>query len=274
METGGGADGTAVGATVGVATALDELKSRGSALLVVGAVPDEVYARASKCMLGGAHGEPRRRLVVEEPTGIDGRLEDVTQWTPEWTRILQFDAVSHRSTAAENGPDTASAFELGPSSGADQAAPTRINAGAEAGGIDVEPVGAGDGPADVTTVVEGSIADIGIEIADAIEQFDAVAGGLAAAELRVAFDCVVSLLSTYDEQTVFRFLHVFANNVRLAGGMGHVRLPKPLDSETTQLLAPLFDAVVELRLDGTEAQQRWHFRDSEVASEWLPIDLD
>ena len=56
--------------------------------------------------------------------------------------------------------------------------------------------------------------------------------------------------------------------------MGHVRLSRPLGAESVRLLAPLFDAIIELRLDGTEAVHRWHFRDAEVTSEWLPIDGD
>jgi hypothetical protein len=280
MDSGGGVDGTPVGATVGVATALDELKSRGSALLIVGTVPEEVYARVSGCMLGD-DSEPRRRLVVEKGTGPEVRYENIDRWTPEWTRIIECEIVSRRSAVAE-GTDE-SPFDVGPDSPGREAAsprrPPRPNRSpsprpspSDPGDRDISPPNADGGRADVTVPVEGSIAELGVEIAESIGQFDAIAGALDPAELRVAFDCTASLLSAYDEQAVFRFLHVFTNHVRLVDGMAHVRLPKPLDSETTRLLEPLFDAVVELRLDGGEAQQRWHVRDTNVTSEWLPVD--
>lgn len=276
METRGGIDGTAVGTTVGVATALEELKSSGSALLVVGEVPEEVYARVSGCMLGDEDDEPRRRLVVEQGSSPDVRFESIDRWTPEWTRILQCGDLTQRSAAAASGANGGSPFDFGSAAGVSDVSltPSASNqpADVDAGGIGGSGFDFGRERTDASVVVDGSVAELGVEIADAIEQFDAVAGGLAPAELRVAFDCVAPLLSTYGERTVFRFLHLFANNVRLVGGMGHVRLPKPLESETTRLLEPLFDAVVELRLDGTEAQQRWHFRDADVTSEWLPLD--
>lgn len=276
METRGGIDGTSVGTTVGVATALEELKSSGSALLVVGEVPEEVYARVSGCMLGDEDGEPRRRLVIEQGSSPDVRFENIGRWTPEWTRILQCGDLTHRSATAASGTNSGSPFVGSPAGVSDvsltPSASNQPTANVDSDGVDGSGFDFGRERADASVVVEGSVAELGVEIAGAIDQFDAVAGGLAPAELRVAFDCVAPLLSTYDEQTVFRFLHVFANNVKLVGGMGHVRLPKPLESETTRLLEPLFDAVVELRLDGTEAQQRWHFRDADVTSEWLPLD--
>jgi hypothetical protein len=53
--------------------------------------------------------------------------------------------------------------------------------------------------------------------------------------------------------------------------MAHFWLPRELDDEAVRVLEPLFDAVVELRLDGTELQQRWHFRDVDLTSEWLVL---
>ncbi|MFA1611049.1 DUF7504 family protein [Halobellus rubicundus] len=269
MHTGGGTDGTGVGATVGVATALDELKSRGSALLVVGSVPEEVYARVSGCMLGDS-SENRRRVVVEGGESPEVRFTDVDRWTPEWTRVFRWDADPRRSAAAEsrgNGSD--SGRSVGPDTGPNGPGIGRTN---DRGSAPAPGSGRIDGYADAAVTVDGPAAKLGVEVGTAISELSEFAGGLGPAELRVAFDCTTSLLSAYDEPTAFRFLHVLANNIRRVDGMGHVRLPKPLDDETTRLLAPLFDAVVELRLDGTEPQQRWHFRDADVTSEWLPVD--
>lgn len=268
MTTGGGTDESAVGATVGVATALDELKSRGSALLVVGSVPGDVYALASGCMLGDGSAD-RRRVVVEGTESPDVRYAGVDRWTPEWTRVFRWDADTRRSTAAERGSRGTDID--GPVAGPDTG-PSDPGAGSPGGAYSAFGSGDVDGYADATVTVEGPAAELGVEVGTAISELSEFAGGLDPAELRVAFDCTTTLLSTYDEATAFRFLHVLANNVRRVDGMGHVRLPKPLDDETTRLFAPLFDAVVELRLDGTDPQQRWHFRDADVVSEWLPID--
>jgi len=256
MTRGGGVDDAVVGATVGVATALDELKSRGSALLVVGTVPESLYARLSARLLG--EGPDRRRLIVEHRRSPERRLDPVDRWTPEWTRVFRCRIVPHRSAAAADATDPDGPPQAGRTPAADS--PAAVDPSEEAG------------YGSVVETVDGSIADVGAAAGDAVAWFDDVAGGLDPAELRVAFDCVVPLFSEYPDRTVFRFLHLLTHQVRSVGGMGHVRLSRPLDSETVRLLAPLFDAVVELRLDGTEALHRWHLRDGDITSEWLPVD--
>lgn len=249
MTPGGGVDDGTVGTTVGVATTLDELKSRGATLLIVGSVPDSVYARLSADMLG--EGPDRRRLIVEWPQGIESRLDAVSRWTPEWTRVFRCRIVPRRSAAAGVQPATSASSSLGPSN--DSAVDSR---GYEA----------------VAATVDGSIADLGVAVGSTIGWFDAAAGGLDPAELRVAFDRVVPLLSASSRSTMFRFLHLLTHQVRSVDGMCHVRLSRPLDAEITRLFAPLFDVTVELQVDGSTPLQRWHFRDSGVSSEWLPID--
>jgi len=268
MHTGGGTGETKVGATVSVAAALDDLKSRGSALLIVGSVPQDVYARVSACLLGESGGADRRRLVVERGASSDIRVDQIDRWTPEWTRILSFDVAARGATTDAPGA-TATGNQLGPG-GPDE--PTALSSHFGPDSTSLDSYSGDPTPEDVTVTVGGSIIDLGAEIGTAIREFDAVAGGLEPSELRVAFDCVVPLLSEYDRQTVFRFLHLLANDVRTVDGMGHVRVPERLDSEIVRLLEPLFDAVVELRLHGGEPQQRWHLRDADTASEWLPVD--
>ncbi|MFD1684951.1 DUF7504 family protein [Halobellus litoreus] len=269
MHAGGGTDEATVGATVGVATALDDLKSRGSALLIVGSVPQDVYGRVSACLLGENGDEDRRRLVVKRGPEADSRFDRIESWTPEWTRIFSYDVDARSATDAAGATGAGSSFDPdGPDAPSSPTAPSPIES--DAGPFDA--YSRRQGPEDVTVTIRGSIAELGVEIGTAIREFDAVAGGLDPAELRVALDCVAPLLSEYDRRTVFRFLHVLANDIRSVGGMGHVRVPEPLESEIVRLLAPLFDAVVELRLDGREPQQRWHLRDADLSSEWLPIE--
>ena len=103
-------------------------------------------------------------------------------------------------------------------------------------------------------------------------EFELFAGGLDAAEFRMAFDCLPTLLSAYGRETAFRFLHVVVAQARAVSGLVHFRLPRELDSELVRLFRPLFDATVELRIDGDGLDQRWHFRDRDLTSDWLPLE--
>lgn len=252
-----GVDDGSVGTTVGVTTALDELNSRGATLLVVGSVPESIYARLSASMLG--EGADRRRLIVERLQAPGSRLDAVDRWTPEWTRVFRCRMASRRSAVAGTPDTTADDPSPGPT-------------GDSIGGDAVTDTGDEGGYDAVTDTVDGSIADLGVAVGSTIGWFDAVAGGLDPTELRMAFDCVGPLVSAYPRATVFRFLHLLTNQIRSVDGLGHVRLSRPLDAEVTRLLAPLFDVTVELSLDGGEACHRWHFRDADVSSEWLPIE--
>ncbi|QIB73868.1 hypothetical protein GL213_09740 [Halogeometricum borinquense] len=230
-----------------LASALDNLKQRGSALLVVGSVPAEVYRRASARMLGD--GELRRRLLV---TGVsdgkqDSRLDAIRRQTPEWTRIIEFETTA-RSTAAVSASDpTISSPDL----------ETAMDAEATRNAL--------------AQRVDGDIIALGREITKIIEQFESIAGGMTPAELRLAFDCLPVLLAEYDLETAFQFSHILANHVRTVNGMVHFWLPREKDDNAALVLEPLFDATVELRLDGTELQQRWHFRDADITSDWLVL---
>ncbi|MFD1633816.1 hypothetical protein ACFSBJ_08730 [Haloplanus ruber] len=44
-----------------------------------------------------------------------------------------------------------------------------------------------------------------------------------------------------------------------------------MSAEVVRLFQPLFDATVELRVDGGDLDQRWHFRDRNLTSDWLPV---
>lgn len=257
MVQGGETDAVDSDGATGFARALDELKGRGSTLLVVGSVPEETYVRMSAKMLGNGDAAQRRRLVVTPGTDVsrrDVRLENVSRRTPEWTRIVRYETRARSSaTLVGSGGSTVPSPD----------SPTNVDGDRRT---------AADARDPLANVVDGEIPELGSEIAKTIAQFDGIASGLAPAELRVAFDCLPSLLSEYDRETVFRFLHVLGNDVRSVGGMGHFWLPRDRGAETVRLFEPLFDATVELRLDGRELRQRWHFRDAEISSEWLSVE--
>jgi len=221
---------------VSFAHALATLKEQGSALLVVGSVPEEMFAEASATMLGDPSADPpRRRLVVAPGPSRNNairRLRETGPLSSEYARLI---------TRGEEARSAAAGRRL------DQITPR-------------------------THVVDGSIADLGTTIAEVIEEFDLFAGGLDAAEFRMAFDCLPTLLSAYGRETAFRFLHVVVAQARAVSGLVHFRLPRDLDTEVVDLFRPLFDATVELRIDGGGLDQRWHFRDRDLTSDWLPLD--
>jgi len=196
-----------------------------------------MFADASATMLGDPSADPpRRRLVVTpEPNRSSAirRLRETGPLSSEYARLVTRGEEA-RSTATVSRP-------------LDQVTPR-------------------------THVIDGSIYDLGATVADVIEEFDLFAGGLAAAEFRMAFDCLPTLLSAYGREAAFRFLHVMVAQARAVSGLAHFRLPRDVDSEIVRLFQPLFDATVELRLDGGELNQRWHFRDRDLTSDWLPLD--
>jgi len=235
MVAGGGMGPDDDGASF--AHALATLKEQGSALLVVGSVPEEMFADASATMLGDPSADPpRRRLVVTpEPNRSSAvrRLRETGPLSSEYARLVTRGEEARSATTSQQSLD--------------QARPR-------------------------THVIDGSIRDLGTTLGEVIEEFDLFAGGLDAAEFRMAFDCLPTLLSSHGRETAFRFLHVVTAQARAVSGLVHFRLPRELDSELVRLFRPLFDATVELRIDGGGLDQRWHFRDRDLTSDWLPLE--
>jgi hypothetical protein len=234
MVAGGGMGPDDDGASF--AHALATLKEQGCALLVVGSVPEEMFAEASARMLGDpAADPPRRRLVVTSKSGRERglrRLRETGPLSSEYARLV---------TRGERSRSTATT------------------------------AGDGSGPAPRTHVIDGSLYEVGTTIAEVIEEFDLFAGGLASAEFRMAFDCLPTLLAEYGRETAFRFLHAVIAQARSVSGMIHFRLPREPSAEVVRLLQPLFDATVHLRIDGGTLDQRWEFRDRDLTSDWLPV---
>jgi hypothetical protein len=232
--------------------ALAALKRRGSALLVVGAVPEDAYRTASAVMLGHDATTTRRRLLVTPNSsgqGIDDRLRMTGPVTPETAHVVSC-ADRARGVVAEADSTTEDPF----------ASPATW-------------VSPATGPGTKTVWSDGAFGELGAVISRSIGSFVDVSGGLEPAELRVAFDCLPSLIERFDEETLFRFLHLLTAQVRSVSGMIHVWLPQPRTDRLVRLFEPLFDAVVELRVNG-DLTQRWEFRDSDVTSDWFEFEFD
>lgn len=213
--------------------ALSELKRRGCASLVVGSVPYESYVRVSRRMLGVDGDRSRRRLLVVPETD----RETAIQRLRETGRLDR----THAAVIACNG--TARGVAAGATPGEDRPPIRRIG---------------------------GSLDELGVAITDVIDRFDG-GRGFAPSELRVGIDPLPDHLSAYDTPAAFGFLHALTNQVRRADGMGHVRLALDPDDAAVRTIAPLFDALLELRLDGCRLEQRWHLRDHDLVSDWMEI---
>lgn len=136
---------------------------------------------------------------------------------------------------------------------------------ADARSVTASQSGSGAGPAPPDQTVAGDLADLHEAIEEATA---ALENGYEPGHLRVCLDGLDALVADHDRDAVFRFLHVLSATVRERRAMFHVHLPAAYDDPTVRTLAPLFDAVIEARAG---PQQRWHLRDPEITTEWLPL---
>jgi hypothetical protein len=117
--------------------------------------------------------------------------------------------------------------------------------------------------------VDTGIRDLTSAISETITSFD-VSGGFRPGELRFGLDSLGSMLTRYDPTLVRQFLGVVGGQIRGANGMGHYVLPRPYDHELVCVLAPLFDGIIEYRVDAGR-EERWHFPHRDLHSPWLPL---
>ncbi len=96
-------------------------------------------------------------------------------------------------------------------------------------------------------------------------------GDLESGRLRVCVDTLAPLLEAHGRADVTGFLQSVTSEVGDASGIGHVHLPVDRDDAVVQTLAPLFDAVLEVRTEGGEHSHRWHLRDPELTTDWLAL---
>jgi hypothetical protein len=225
------------------ARALDELKRRGSNLLVVG--PPSERARSAICrrLLGDSTAGDRRRLFVV----TDGESSCVDRCdgpvTPETVRVVERTTPTRGATVA-----------------------------AVAGGGSVtastETTTEGAARREVSTDGLGTLAGvINEEILTFLEHTD----DFEPSELRLCFDSLTPLVAEHDATDVRRFLDVVTSRVRSCDGMAHYHLAADRRDDAVRDLMPLFEAVVELRVEDGVTEQRWHVTDHGVVTDWLPL---
>lgn len=213
---------------------LTTMKRRGSNLLVVGPGVGTPHLAACHNLLGDAG--TRRRLLVRtnDGPGLEERCPpaDCDQST---VRVIDCPSTTRSVAATQSTPTP----------------PPR-------------PVSARtDAPID-------DLPSLGATIGREIDRIETETGGLDPAQLRVCVTALSPLVDEHDERAIFRFIHAVTDDVRRVSGMGHYHLGVPHSAEVVQVLAPLFDAVVEVR--GRRApEQRWHLQDRQIRTDWLAL---
>lgn len=104
-----------------------------------------------------------------------------------------------------------------------------------------------------------------------VEAIDDLVADEEGVELRLCFDSITSLVRDRDSEEAFRIMHLVTTHVRQVGGIGHYHLALARDDDHVRLLEPVFDAVVELRSGEAGPEQRWHFQDDEMTSDWVDL---
>lgn len=127
------------------------------------------------------------------------------------------------------------------------------------------------GPTATEPVTAETLADVGICISEAIEQFEDDTDALTPGEVRVGITTLLPFLETYGRETVFQFLHLINGRTRAVNGIGHVHLPVDKDANIVSVLAPLFDVIIELQERGDGCQERWTITNGSHSSGWLPM---
>lgn len=214
---------------------LQELKERGCAVLVTGEFASVAHPAICRQLLGATTKERRRILVLTDGrAGLDGRL-------PAGGRRADTELVLASEGRGTVAPATAA--------------------------------GAGDavGTSAAVELGDARLDQLGVAVVDAGRRLEERYGPFEPAELRVGLDSLSPLLDAHPEEAVFKFLVVLLQYVRSRDGLGHVHLPVDRDASVARLLAPLFDAVAEVRDDRNGGQHRWHLDDGGLTSRWLPL---
>lgn len=217
--------------------ALTELKEEGSSLLVVGTVPDQLFGEVTDSLLGDPNSGPRRRLFVT----TEDKVADIRSRIPEHSILPPRQGV-RVITISETARSTAATAS-----------------------------GSGNDAIPISQVAADEIDTLAQDILENIDEFDRLAAGLEPAELRVSIEPLTTLIDTHGQEAVFRMVHLLNHIVREKHGMAHYHLPVERESGVVRMFAPLFDAIIELRLKDDRLQQRWHLQDPEITSDWVEV---
>ena len=210
---------------------LSVLKRDGSNILVVGSDASSV---ACERLLGESAAKPRRRLFV------------TTDASPATARA-RLDSVR-----AQSARDSARVLDC-------------------ADGVRGSSAGAPNDPSIRVERIEDDLDAVEAAVERAIDAFERESGPLSPAELRVCLDSLTPLVREYDRRDVRRFLLRLSERVTAVSGMAHYHVDAAYDSAVVDSLAPVFDAVLEVRRGDEQPEQRWHLVRSDITTDWLSL---
>jgi hypothetical protein len=215
---------------------VESLRVEGGTALAIGDVPETAHRSFGRAVLGG---RDRRRLLVLAGRPVEAApdyLPEGTARTPATLRVVEHD-LSTRSAATDGG---------------DAGAP---------GGVD---------PSTVVTVPGDDLPALGVAVSEGVDAFEAVVGDLGPGELGLCFDSLWPVVAEHGDAEVLGFLHVLLERLRRVDAAAAVHLPVAREDRIVGLFGSLFDAVVELRVDGDRLLTRFDRGDG--PGEWRAVD--
>lgn len=225
--------------TVAVGSSLCRLKRTGGNVLVVGAVPDALVDTISARLLGGPERRAIFALLDREVNVVADRLSA--------TRASNARVLNHASATTARSASAASVTRERERQG------------------NREPA---SGP--TVTAVTGDLEDLAAAIETTLAEA-AATGGLEPGDVRLCVDSLRPILEESDADGPPAVLAEMCESATNAGTLAHYVLPLARESDPVRTIEPVFDATVELRVNGTVPEQRWHVHESAYATEWFPV---
>ena len=221
-------------------TALSRHKQRGSALLVVGNVTQEIHQFACRQLMGDLSMHRQRLFIATDGSSTDARSA-IADETRHRDHVIDY-STECRSAAGSAGTQNDPMMDI--EMDAEMASYTSVS----------------------------SPSDLGAAIVHTIQDIERDAEPLTRGELRVCIDSLSPLIEANHREVPLRLMRYTAIVTRRRQGIVHAHLPVALDTELACLFEPLVDIVVELRIADGSPQQRWHLIDDEMISDWTDLD--
>lgn len=215
------------------AEALDQLKTQGCLVLVVGPVGDDAKYAGCRRLLGDQLSEARRRLFITTDAGLSthpGAKATCGHCDPADSRSITYETTARSATATTDDPTMLVENEA----------------------------------------VDSDLGDVVEATHDAISALDRRAGGLDPGELRVCVDDLDAMIAHDDDIDVVEFVRDLRSAVLDAKGMCHAHLSRDVPGAPVDALVRYFDAIVEVDSSGTP-RQRWHVRHAGITTDWLEL---
>lgn len=205
-------------------------------LLVVGTVPDIRFGEVIQWVLGKSDTPARKRVIVTS-SGVNLHIESHLASTleaqpPEDTQIISLRGKEETSPAEKDFTG--------------HSIPTRE--------IDAHKIDA-----------------LGQEILQTVESFEAEHGELEPGELVVSFQQLSDLIDIHGQEAVFQLVHLLNHLFEERSGIALYHLPVERESGVVRQFEPLFDEVIELRLQNGDLEGRFSLGETDGSSEWVEL---